>query len=155
MNIFLSHWSDESNIALLLKEWLENVFDDINVFVSSSENDIDYGQEWERAMFEALDKSSLLIVLVSTKSYNRKWIHIETGYSLAKKIKPLIIRIDDILPEVMGRPYDNYQSLSIKSPNFTKSFFCTISALANQPLRENIGFDYMQMDIVQKCKSLR
>jgi hypothetical protein len=155
MNIFLSHWSNESTIALLLKEWLENVFDDINVFVSSSENDIDYGQEWERAMFEALDQANLLIVLVSTKSYNRKWIHIETGYSLAKKIKPLIIRIDDILPEVMGRPYDNYQTLSVQSQNFTKSFFSAISTLSSQPLRENIGFDYMQMDIVQKCKLLK
>jgi len=152
--IFVSHWSVEAPVAILLKEWIENIFDNTHVFVSSSDRDIDYGDQWENTMMKALQQALFMIVLVSKRSYDRKWIHIETGFSLAKNMKLLIVRIDDILPEAMGRPYDNYQSIALHSPDFTKKFLQAISRLLRQELSSSIGYSYMQLEINEKAKEV-
>jgi hypothetical protein len=153
-SVFVSHWSRESKVAILLKEWIENIFDDTSVFVSSSSRDIEYGREWEESMMEALKRASVTIVLVSKNSYDRKWIHIETGFSLAREVKLLIVRIDDFPPELMGRPYDNYQSLSISSDNFVKIFMEVVSDMLNQELRGDIGYDYMALEMREVVKEV-
>jgi len=153
-HIFVSHWSKEAPVAILLKEWIENIFRDTHVFVSSSGQDIDYGEQWEDGMLQALKKASISIILVSKNSYDRKWIHIETGFSLARDVKLFIVRIDNFAPELMGRPYDNYQSITIASKDFVKTFLEVVSDTLGQELKNNIGYEYMGLEIGEIVKEV-
>ena len=137
-----------------MKEWIENIFDDTHVFVSSSDNDIVLGEKWEETMMKALIRANVAIILVSKKSYDRKWIHIETGFCMARELKLMIIRIDDLLPEKMGRPYDNYQSLAIKGPEnvplFSERLLGALSQILDKNISAKIGYDCLQRNIEKK-----
>ncbi len=153
-DIFISHWAEEAPVALVLKDWIENIFEDTHVFVSSSEKNIKYGEKWEDTMMEALKRANVAIVLVSKHSYDRKWIHIETGFCLARELTLLIVRMDGLMPEDMGRPYDNYQSLSIDSPMFSKKIIEALSELLGKEFNKKIGYDWMQRKIVKEVKGV-
>ena len=153
-DIFISHWAKEASVALVMKSWIENIFEDTHVFVSSSEKNIKYGEKWEDAMMEALKRANVAIVLVSKHSYDRKWIHIETGFCLARELTLLIVRMDDLLPEEMGRPYDNYQSLSTKSPSFSKKIIEALTELLGKELNQKISYDWMQREIEENVNEV-
>jgi hypothetical protein len=102
-SLFISHWAGESSTAGVFKEWIENVFEETHVFVSSSEEDIVLGERWEETMFAALRQAQLTIVMVSRRSYQRKWIHIEMGFSLARNLKVLIVGLDEKVSCIFGR----------------------------------------------------
>lgn len=153
-DIFISHWAEEAPVALVLKDWIENLFGDVHVFVSSSEKNIKYGEKWEDTMMEALKRANVAIVLVSKHSYDRKWIHIETGFCLARELTLLIVRMDDLVPEDMGRPYDNYQSLATESPLFAKKIIEALSELLGKELNKKIGYDWMQREIEEKVNEV-
>ena len=64
MIAFISHISEEKNLALVFKKWIESSFlGQISVFVSSDPQSIPAGNKWREDLTYALDESKLLIIL--------------------------------------------------------------------------------------------
>jgi hypothetical protein len=84
MHAFLS-WSKAQSkaVALALREWLPNLFESIECFMSKV--DIDAGRSWDEAIAQSLNKCSVGILCVNTENYKEPWILFEAG-AVAKEV---------------------------------------------------------------------
>jgi len=88
--VFISHITEESELAIALKEVIESSFlGMVEVFVSSHRENIAPGDEWFTQILESLRSCSVEIVLCSPKSILRPWINFEFGAGWVRNI-PLI-----------------------------------------------------------------
>ena len=78
MNIFIS-WSGErsKNIAIALREWLPNVIQAIQPWMSDS--DIDKGARWSSDIASKLEESVMGIICLTPENLEAPWILFEAG----------------------------------------------------------------------------
>ena len=107
LNIFISHYHKEKEIAIALKKELIRIFNKaVNIFISP---DIRAGEDWFNTVKSALDQKDIVIItLFSPYSVERPWINIESGYGIMnnKTVIPVCIlglELDD-LPDPYRRP---------------------------------------------------
>lgn len=92
--IFISHISEEADIALALKDLLQSVFNNIPVFVSSDYESIESGEEWYDVIVDRARSAKIVMVLLSMQSINQPWINFEAGIGAGTngKIIPIVGR---------------------------------------------------------------
>lgn len=119
-NVFIS-WSGHPSkeVALLLKEWLPNVIQRIEPFVSTE--DIEKGARWETEIATALESCEIGIVCVTAKNQHAPWLNFEAG-ALSKKIASsrvctLLLGIEQ--SQFTG-PLTSFQATKVGSDDFWK-----------------------------------
>lgn len=84
MKIFISWSGDLSNrIAIILKDWIPNVIQNVEPYVSSE--DIPKGDRWSSDIAKELSDSSFGILCVTKDNVNAPWLNFEAG-ALSKKL---------------------------------------------------------------------
>jgi hypothetical protein len=84
-HVFLSWSGDESEgIAKALKGWLPDVFDDMDVWLSS--HNITPGARWGNELSAHLEASHFGILCLTPENLSSRWILFEAG-CLAKVVK--------------------------------------------------------------------
>jgi len=103
MRVFVS-WSGEAShdVAKALKDWLPNVIQAVEVFLSSE--DIAKGSQWFHELGSVLDESDFGILCLTRDNLSAPWILYEAG-AIAKRlgqahVAPLLIGLT--VPEVTG-----------------------------------------------------
>src|SRR4051812_28041674 len=91
MKIFVS-WSGDASreAAELVKDWLPNVVQELDVWVSSQ--DIGKGEKWSATLWESLTEISFGILMVTRENAKAPWIMFEAG-ALSKTVKSRVIPI--------------------------------------------------------------
>jgi hypothetical protein len=78
--VFISHISDETEIAKHLKRRLDADFlGMLEIFVSSDRQTIQAGQKWLDQVDSALKAADVQMVLCSKASVGRPWVNFEAG----------------------------------------------------------------------------
>ena len=77
MKVFLSHISQEAQIAQKIKEHLEHALRGAEIFVS--EVDVEPGKPWLKAISDSLADAKVVLVLCSHQSIKRPWVNFESG----------------------------------------------------------------------------
>ncbi len=110
MKVFIS-WSGEKSreVALALREWLPDVINRVEPFVSSK--DIDPGRRWQSEVAGELATTSYGIVCVTRDNQHARWLNFEAG-ALAKAVEssrvvPLAI---DLKPSDIEPPLGRFQA---------------------------------------------
>jgi hypothetical protein len=90
-SIFVSHISEEREIAALIKRAMTEAFGPVAVFTSSDVGSVGAGENWLNAIKKALARSAAIIVLCSQESIVRPWVQFELGaaWMLKKRIIPI------------------------------------------------------------------
>jgi len=83
IDIFISHVHDDETLASTLKDFLEGLFLNANVFVSG--RDLTGGEVWIEELRARLDRSTAIIALVTQLGKNSDWVHFEAGAGFARK----------------------------------------------------------------------
>ena len=79
-SIFISHISDETEIAQFLKAALTRDFlGALDIFVSSDRLTIEAGRRWLDEVDKALKRADVQILLCSRESVGRPWVNFEAG----------------------------------------------------------------------------
>lgn len=85
--VFLSHISEEAELANLIKERIERDYlGMVRVFVSSDQASITVGGRWMTDVSAALLDARILLVLCSRRSVGQPWINSESGAGWIKEI---------------------------------------------------------------------
>ena len=114
-DIFISHIHEEAELAILIKNWIEDTFlGQVNVFVSADDRDIKLGDEWFQKISHALESSSLTLLLCSPASVTRPWISFEAGWGWAKNVPIAPICHSGLLPNSLPKPFDFRQAINIE-----------------------------------------
>lgn len=126
MNIFISHASDDKDLADCLKQLLETEFLGVSCWVSSNPAAIPMGKAWFSEVIKEITKADIMIVLLTPQSVNRMWVGFEAGMfwekvtsgsNLEQKISPPKIFVLTTGLSNIPSPLDQLQSgvLSVSS----------------------------------------
>lgn len=119
MHAFISHITEESSIAICLKEWIESsLLGNCSVFVSSDSEAIPAGFKWLDKINTALKNTQVMFVLCSSQSLQRPWINFEMGYAWSRDIPVIPLCHSGITKSSLPRPVGDFQALNIEDSNF-------------------------------------
>ncbi|HXJ39627.1 MAG TPA: hypothetical protein VNH18_10135 [Bryobacteraceae bacterium] len=120
MKVFLS-WSGQlsHSIAVIFRDWLPQVFNKVNPYVSSE--DIDKGERWATDIAKELEASLFGIIFITPGNLNAPWINFEAG-ALSKTVDkanvvPFLFGLKR--SEVVG-PLLQFQSAIYEEPDIRK-----------------------------------
>lgn len=109
--IFISHISEEKEVALAFKEVIESSFlGMIDTFVSSDNSSVHLGQKWLDGITEALKTCVVEIVICSPKSVTRPWINFEAGAGWVREIPVIPLCHSGIEPSTLPIPLNLLQA---------------------------------------------
>ncbi|MDZ8257346.1 toll/interleukin-1 receptor domain-containing protein [Nostoc sp. ChiQUE01b] len=110
--VFISHISEEAELAAILKKHIESDFLRIvEVFVSSDTACIIAGENWLNSIRHALHNACAELVLCSRASVKRPWINFEAGASWMKGIPTVPLCHSGLRPRDLSMPFHVLQSV--------------------------------------------
>ncbi len=130
--IFISHSSEESNFAIPIKNWIDEILlGGVKLFVSSDDGEsIPLGTEWLKKIKESLENSSMILVLVSHVSKDRKWIYFESGGAYIRDIPVIPICIGGLKKNDLPIPLNLMQAIEFPSKDSERLLLERIAASA-------------------------
>ena len=124
IDVFISHISEEKNVALVLKEWIDSTFlGHYNVFVSNDDDCINIGDKWLEQISNAIDESKVLIAICSAASMPRPWINFEIGCAYSKKIPIMPICHSGMTKSTLPSPISEFQGINLDSEESLERLF--------------------------------
>lgn len=117
--IFISHIHEEAAVAQVLRGWFHAAFPGlVEAFVSSDYEDNPLGGRWLQTIDRALNRSRLLVTVLSPRSYERMWIHLEAGWALGREIDILPLCHSGMGIDQLPRPYSDYSGTEVERDDF-------------------------------------
>ncbi len=129
--MFISHISDESELAQWLKASLDRDFlSALDIFVSSDRSTIEAGRKWLDEVDKALKKADMQIVLCSRESVGRPWVNFEAGAVWLRGIPVVPVCHSGLRPENLPVPLSMLESISLSdSAGLAKLYDAVASTL--------------------------
>ncbi len=122
--VFISHITEEKEIAVAFKELIESSFlGMLDVFVSSDEDSIHMGQKWLGRISNGLKTCTIEIVLCSPKSILRPWINFEAGAGWVRDIPVIPLCHSGIEPAKLPMPLNLLQAAKANEVSSLKLIF--------------------------------
>ncbi|EPW8573835.1 TIR domain-containing protein [Morganella morganii] len=136
MNIFIS-WSGESSkkIAITLKDWIPNVIQCVEPYVSSE--DIDKGARWHMDISKQLDETSFGIICLTRENVSAPWINFEAG-ALGKSVEnsrvcPLLF---GLMPSDIQGPISGFQTTKADDQEDFFKLISSINSICPSPIKD-------------------
>lgn len=122
--VFISHITEEKELAIKTKELIEESFlGMIEVFVSSDEHSISLGQKWLDDITESLKTCAVEIILCSPKSVKRPWINFEAGAGWIRCIPVIPFCHSGMKPSKLPMPLNLLQAANANEISSLKLLF--------------------------------
>lgn len=103
--VFISHITEESATALLLKDFLQRAFSkDLPVFVSSDYESITGGDTWFTKIVAGVKNCAVIIVILSPDSLARPWINFEAGVGIGADTTVIPVVAHGLERSAVGQP---------------------------------------------------
>jgi len=128
LNVFISHISEETPIAEVLKDWIESTFlGQCEVFASRDRKALPAGNDWIDEIDQALDSAVAFLVLCSPSSLMRPWINFQTGWGWIKGLPVILIchsglKKDDLPPRI-----SSFHAMEIDSDVFVSELLGSLA----------------------------
>ncbi len=126
---FISHSTEEKKVALLLKKLIQKGNAKAEIFCSSDYESLPKGKEPMNEIFQALDSSTYLLVIVSAESQHKQWINFETGYFYHKRKSFHVICIGDFPKGSMTGPLSMLQATALSDVQDIKQLLSEIGLI--------------------------
>jgi TIR domain len=111
---FISHVSEEAEVAIHLKNVLQDDFLRLlKVFVSSDGESISTGKDWLQSIDAALRQSKLVMILCSPTSIRRPWIFFEAGAAWIQQIPLIPLCHAGLTPSDLPMPLSTRMAVSL------------------------------------------
>jgi len=148
-SIFVSHISEEAELASILKKFIKADFADaVKVFVSSDmEEGVEAGNPWLTHVSDALDEAAIELLLCSTLSVTRPWVNFEAGAAWLKKIP--------VIPVCHSGFYANELPMPFRVLNAVEANQKTGLARIYQRIGSIFGVDVPQVDFEPLLSEIR
>lgn len=122
--VFISHISEERDLAIAFKELVESSFlGMLDVFVSSDEHSVSLGQKWLDNITQALKSCSIEIILCSPKSISRPWINFEAGAGWIRELPVIPLCHSGMEPDKLPLPLNLLQAAKVSEVSSLKLIF--------------------------------
>lgn len=141
--IFISHISEEKEIAKAVKEFLEKRFlNIINVFASSHEESLQLGDDWISVIKESMKDCELIIIICSPISIARPWINFEAGAGWIKDTPVIPLCHSGLTPGKLPVPINSFQGGTLNSQEDIRKVFNRIAGILNIDAPDSSDSDF-------------
>jgi len=155
MHVFISHISEEADLAIVLKEWIESSFSgQCEVFVSSDKDDLPPGTKWLEEIDKALDDASILLILCSPMSLSRSWINFETGCGWIKRVPIIPICHSHQAKGSLPAPISMFQALELEDDKFIDDLLSGLAKHLGFTKTPRIDQLRMKSDLLKAANSI-
>jgi TIR domain len=128
-SLFISHISNETELAQSLKQRLEKDFLGLlDIFVSSDRKTIQAGTKWLEEVDKALKDADLQIVLCSKESVGRPWVNFEAGAVWLRGIPVIPVCHSGMKPNDLPVPLSMLQGIEGSQPEGLQQLYDAIAA---------------------------
>ncbi len=128
--IFVSHISDEAELAGLLQQMLEADFaGQVRLFTSSDIRSIGTSEDWLAAIERALGQAVALIVLCSRSSVHKPWVQFEIGAAWMKQVPIVPACHSGLTPDRLDPPLARLEGLELGTARGLERLYVTVSRL--------------------------
>ena len=111
---FISHITEESPVALVLRRYLKDAFgDDFPVFVSTDNTSIPTGEQWYDSIIQRLSGTQIVIVLLSGESSRRGWLAFEAGFGKGAGARVVLVSLSRFTFSQLAYPLAGIQGCRI------------------------------------------
>jgi TIR domain len=133
--VFISHISEEAAFANSLKSWIEATFpDQVLVFVSSDLVSIQAGEEWYEKIMDALDATSVFVVVCSPSSLERPWVNFETGVAAYRRVRIIPVCHRGMIPSKLPQPLHRFQGIDLSHATMPSQLMTPIATMLAKKL---------------------
>lgn len=158
VKVFLS-WSGEYSrqIAMGLREWLPQILNEVEPFISTS---IEAGTRWQAEVAAQLEEALFGVVIVTKQNQSQPWLNFEAG-AIAKavdnsRLVPLAV---DLSPTDVKLPLGQFQAQQLNKDGVAKIVESMNSVLSRPLTKEHLtkAIDLWWPDLekrIQKAKRL-
>lgn len=154
-NIFISHITEEKEVAIIIKSLIEETFpNQAEIFVSSDGVSIAAGTKWLDEISKALNEADLLITLCSEMSIKRPWINFELGAGWKKNIPIIPICYLGITKKQLPQPIAMLQGMDLVDDNSLKYMFEGIAKHLGLSLGKRIDYKSMIEEVNDSLKKV-
>ena len=120
--VFISHITEDKEYAKSIKEWLDRAFlNAIQFFVSSDNSSMPIGKEWANEVKTHLEKASVMFVIISELSVERKWLYFESGSAYIKNIPIIPICVNGYKISKLSPPFSFFQGIELPNERDEKN----------------------------------
>ena len=127
--VFISHISDETDLAQWLKARLDRDFlGGLEIFVSSDRSTIEAGRRWLDEVHDALKAADLQIVLCSSASVGRPWVNFEAGAVWLRGIPVVPACHSGLEPQALPIPLNMLQAVVLSRPEGLAKLYDAVAA---------------------------
>jgi hypothetical protein len=156
MKLFISHISEESNLALVLKEWIESSFaGQCEVFVSSDKDDIPAGAKWLDEIDKALENAIAFVVLCSPASLARPWINFETGCGWIKRVPIVPVCHSGQSKSALPPPISMFQAIEVEDEKFISDLLTGLAKHFGISKIPRIDQDSMRQELIAAASNVK
>lgn len=126
--IFISHISEEKEMAILLKKLIEKSYWEIfDVFVSSDGKSINPGDKYLDTITDNLKECVVELIICSPKSVTKPWINFEAGAGWIRNIPTIPLCYAGMEAKNLPIPISVLQAIKMSDALSLKSIFRTLS----------------------------
>ena len=146
--IFISHISEEADLAACFKEALAKDFLSMpDVFVSSDTESIGAGSNWLTSIESALRDACVLLILCSSASIRRPWIHFEGGAAWMREIPIIPVCHSGFHPRQLPMPLSVLQAVQANQLTGLKRIYFRVAKHLKCDV-PTVQLDFLQSKIV-------
>jgi hypothetical protein len=128
--LFVSHISEEAEIAALLKQTIEEDFLDlVKLFQSSDIGSIVAGDDWLSAVQQALNDAAAVIVLCSHASIQRPWVQFELGAAWSRQVPIIPICHSGMKAADLPMPLSRKEAVELAAPDGFQRLYQAIASI--------------------------
>lgn len=140
--IFISHITEEKDLAKILKEEIEKAFLGLpEIFVSSDGESISVGTKWLDEIDQALKEAQIILLLCSKGSVTRPWINFEAGAGWVKGIPIIPVCHTNIRPIELPIPINMLQGIEATSKQGLEKVFQMVGKFLGASFTPNVDYD--------------
>ncbi|NTW54672.1 MAG: TIR domain-containing protein [Chlorobaculum sp.] len=155
MDVFISHITEDSEVAIALKGWIESTFlGNYEVFVSSDSQSLPAGTKWLDEITKALTNSKILLILCSPESIYRPWINFEAGCGWARSITVIPICYGGLFKSQLPQPIATLQALELNQ-DFPEQLFIALKTHLSIKQLPRIDYTAMFSEISNAINSMK
>lgn len=147
--VFISHISQETGLAQILKKHLsEDFLKSLDIFVSSDGKTIQAGTNWLEAVTAALENAKIEIVLCSKNSVGRPWVNFEAGAGWIRGIPVIPICHSGMEPYDLPVPLNMLQAIKANEPESLQELYEAVAREIDMAVPE-VDFKAIADEIVE------
>jgi len=144
--IFISHITEEAELAIVLKQFIEKKFlKTLDVFASSHEESVKLGDDWLGTIKISLNESKLIIILCSPISVVRPWINFEAGAGWLKNIPIIPLCHSGLTPGNLPVPINSFQGGILSDSGDIKKLFQRIAEILDIETPDSNDTDFFKI----------